>query len=277
MTTFELQNAVFIQNQEIKTDSLKVAEVFIKRHDHVLRKIENILSTKSTDPNFGVSKFMKHNFILSSYFDKSGRALPMFEMTKDGFIFLAMGFTGEEAAITKIAYIHAFNQMAEVLHKQQNQIQTIDVGSVVRLRSGSPDLTINHIFDDVAEVIWFRGGRIVREQLPLSCLTLGESDRLAPSVSHTLDTFWSNLYGYGVHNLNHSNRADQIALNISQVMDIFPQLFSRNDLLQNLPHSKPPYPQYVEHNVPMQSRLERKTVRCWIFQVNHPTMIDVKK
>lgn len=267
MTTFELQHAVFIQNDQIKTDSLKVAEVFGKRHSDIIRAIKNI----ECSPDF-----TERNFALSEYEDKSGRALPMYEMTKDGFVFLAMSFTGAKAAQVKEAYIKAFNHMAEVLYKQQNQIQTIDVGSVVRLRSGSPDLTVNHVFDDVAEVIWFRGGRIVREQLPISCLTLGESDRLVPTVSYTLDTFWSNLYNYGVHNLNHSNRTDQIALNISQVVDLFPQLFTRNDLLQNLPHSKPPYPQYVEHNVPMQSRLERKTVRCWIFQGNHPTMIDVK-
>lgn len=178
MTTYELQNAVFIQNDQIKTNSLKVAEVFGKRHDHVLRKVESILAMKFTDPNFGARDFTEHNFSLSDYQDKSGRSLPMYEMTKDGFIFLAMGFTGEEAATIKIAYINAFNQIAELLLKQQNQLQTVDVGSVVQLRSGSPNLTVNTLYDDLAEVIWFRGGRIVRETLPLSCLTLVQSDHM---------------------------------------------------------------------------------------------------
>ena len=267
MTTYELQNAVFIQNDQIKTDSLKVAEVFGKRHSDIIRALKNIDCSNA---------FSERNFALADYVDEQGKRRPMYEMTKDGFIFLAMGFTGAKAANIKEAYIHAFNQMAELLYKQQNQIQTIQTGSVVRLRSGSPDLTVNNIVNNMAEVIWFRGGRIVRETLPVSCLTLGESDRLAPVVGYSLDTFWSNMYSYGVHNLNHSNRADQIAINISQVLELFPHLFTRNDLLQTLPYSKPPYPQYVEHNVPMQSRLERKTVRCWIFQGNHTTMIDVK-
>jgi hypothetical protein len=85
----------------------------------------------------------------------------MYEMTKDGFIFLVMGYTGAKAAQIKEAYIHAFNHMADILYKQQNQLQTIRVGSIVQLRSGSPNLTVNHIYDDIAEVIWFRGGRIV--------------------------------------------------------------------------------------------------------------------
>lgn len=229
MTTYELQNAVFIQNDQIKTNSLKVAEVFGKPHKDVLQKI------KMLDCSI---EFSERNFSPAEYTDGQGKPRPMYEMSKDGFIFLVMGYTGAKAANIKEAYIHAFNQMAELLYKQQNQIQTIQTGSVVRLRSGSPDLTVNNIVNNMAEVIWFRGGRIVRETLPVSCLTLGESDRLAPVVGYSLDTFWSNMYSYGVHNLNHSNRADQIAINISQVLELFPHLFTRNDLLQTLPYSK---------------------------------------
>lgn len=39
-------------------------------------------------------------------------------MTKDGFMFLAMGFTGHEAAVIKEAYIEAFNKMAEQLERR---------------------------------------------------------------------------------------------------------------------------------------------------------------
>ncbi|ENV29094.1 Rha family transcriptional regulator [Acinetobacter baumannii] len=266
MTTFELQNAVFIQNDQIKTDSLKVAEIFGKPHKDVLQKIKTLDCSE---------EFTERNFSLSDYLDKSGRSLPMYEMTKDGFIFLAMGYTGAKAAQIKEAYIKAFNQMAELLLKQRNQLQTIQVGSVVQLRSGSPNLTVNNIFDDIAEVIWFRGGRIVREHLPISCLSLGESDQLAPNVASSLESFWSNMYTHGIHNFNHSNRTDQIAINLTQVLDLFPNLFKRPDLIQTLPHSKPPYPKYLEHNIAIQSRLERKTIRCWIFTSSQPTMIDV--
>ncbi|MGI9701007.1 Rha family transcriptional regulator [Pseudomonas aeruginosa] len=39
-------------------------------------------------------------------------------MTRDGFTFLCMGFTGEEAARWKEAYINAFNKMEQALIRQ---------------------------------------------------------------------------------------------------------------------------------------------------------------
>ena len=37
-----IDDAVFIQDQQVKTTSLKVAEVFAKQHKDVLRKIESL-------------------------------------------------------------------------------------------------------------------------------------------------------------------------------------------------------------------------------------------
>ena len=56
-------------------------------------------------------KFIEHNFVLNEYTDSIGRKLPAYRITRDGFVFLAMGFTGKEAAAWKEAYITAFNQM----------------------------------------------------------------------------------------------------------------------------------------------------------------------
>lgn len=266
MTVYELENAVFIQDQQIKTDSLKIADVFGKRHGDIIRALKNIDCS---------TEFSERNFALAEYIDEQGKPRPMYEMTKDGFIFLAMGFTGAKAAQIKEAYINAFNQMAELLLKQQNQLQTIQVGSVVQLRSGSPNLTVQSVIGNVAEVLWFKNGRVLKEILPLNCLSLGESDQIAPNVAGSLEMFWSNLYTHGVHNFNHSNRTDQIAINLTQVLDLFPHLMSRHELIQTLPHSKAPYPKYMEHNIALQSRLERKTIRCWVFKSAQPTMIDV--
>lgn len=43
------------------------------------------------------------------------RKLPCYQITRDGFAFLAMGFTGKRAAQFKEAYINAFNQMEKQL------------------------------------------------------------------------------------------------------------------------------------------------------------------
>ena len=58
MTTYELQNAVFIQNDQIKTDSLKVADVFGKRHGDIIRALKNIdCSTEFSERNFALAEY----------------------------------------------------------------------------------------------------------------------------------------------------------------------------------------------------------------------------
>ena len=44
-------------------------------------------------------------------------------MNRDGFTFIAMGFTGRKADEFKLKYIQAFNKMEEYI-KQQNQLPT---------------------------------------------------------------------------------------------------------------------------------------------------------
>lgn len=47
-------------------------------------------------------------------------------MTKDGFVMLAMGFTGKAAMAVKEAYIAAFNAMAEFISSQKSLWQMFD-------------------------------------------------------------------------------------------------------------------------------------------------------
>ena len=103
---------ISLQQGQPVTTSLKVAEVFGKQHKDVLRKIATLDCSKD---------FNERNFALVTYLDGKGEARPAYEMTKDGFIFVVMGFTGAKAAATKEAYISAFNWMAEQLAAQRPQ------------------------------------------------------------------------------------------------------------------------------------------------------------
>ena len=87
-------------------DSLQVAEAFEKRHDNVLRDIRNLDCSKD---------FRRVNFEESSYKNEQNKKQPKILMTKDGFIFLVMGYTGKKAAATKEAYINRFNQMEDFI------------------------------------------------------------------------------------------------------------------------------------------------------------------
>ena len=99
------------------TTSKAVAEQFGKRHDLVLRDIENLLNLlKSEEIESDTAKdFLKQNFIEATYTDSKGRTQPQYIMTKDGFTLLVMGYTGAKAMQFKIAYINAFNQMQRLI------------------------------------------------------------------------------------------------------------------------------------------------------------------
>lgn len=100
------------QISEPMTDSFVLAKHFNKRHDNVLRAIENLeCSSEFTARNFEVC--YKNNDL------QNGKPQKYYRMTKDGFTFIAMGFTGKEAAKFKEDYINAFNEMHNFLNSEQ--------------------------------------------------------------------------------------------------------------------------------------------------------------
>lgn len=105
--SFNNVDLVSIDGGEPKTTSLAVAKKFGKRHNNVLRAIENI----DCSPEFSLRNFEQRDFI-----DERGKVRRMFNMTKDGFVFLVMGFTGKVAAEFKEDYINEFNRMADKLN-----------------------------------------------------------------------------------------------------------------------------------------------------------------
>jgi Rha family phage regulatory protein len=79
-----------------------VAEKFKKRHDIVLRAIDNCECSED---------FRQRNFVESSYKNSQNKKQPEYLLTRDGFAFTVMGFTGKKAAQFKEAYINSFNNM----------------------------------------------------------------------------------------------------------------------------------------------------------------------
>lgn len=96
------QPLVFLACDDVFTTSNLIAEKFGKQHKNVLRAIENLECSPA---------FAELNFELSEYTDSTGRSRPMYRLSRDGFSFLAMGFTGRAAAYWKEQFIGAFNAM----------------------------------------------------------------------------------------------------------------------------------------------------------------------
>lgn len=143
-TTFTINNTeVVLSNKEQKTfcTSLDVAKVFNKSHRHILRDIVALSKIGLSLESAQYRDFFNANFELTSRdvevqgaekMRKSTRKYKVYNLTRDGFSILAMGFTGKEALQWKIAFIEAFNKMEQAIRQaqaksiqQDNSIQNI--------------------------------------------------------------------------------------------------------------------------------------------------------
>lgn len=108
MSKLALNNefGLYVKDEIPMCSSRQVAEIFDKRHDNVLSDIRNLDCS---------DEFRLLNFKESSYINSQNKKQPEFLMTKNGFVFLVMGYRGEKAAKFKEAYIGKFDQMEEFI------------------------------------------------------------------------------------------------------------------------------------------------------------------
>ena len=168
--TPEILFNVVIRNRNAVVNSRDVAKVFHKRHDNLIRNINQIRkdwkklihlnfegnnsvlnglnfqpNSELIAPNFGDSKNktltpkmgtvqndplatelltrvsdlrFKDCFKETTYISENGRTVKAYDMTRDGFTLLTMGFHGRNALAFKLAYISRFNAMEEELTKR---------------------------------------------------------------------------------------------------------------------------------------------------------------
>ncbi|MGE7114343.1 ORF6C domain-containing protein [Lysinibacillus sp. NPDC047702] len=104
-----MNQLVVIQNRQVVTTSLQIAESFNKEHRNVLRDIEGLLKTEHT----------QHMFFEDTYeHPQNKQSYKMYYTNRDGFTLLAMGFNGHKSLEFKLKYIQAFNAMEEQLQPQ---------------------------------------------------------------------------------------------------------------------------------------------------------------
>jgi Rha family phage regulatory protein len=102
----QIQPLVTLSHNRPITTSLTVGDHFVKKHLHVLEAIRNLDCS---------ADFRESNFRFTSYNDIQNKSRPMCEITRDGFMFLCMGFTGANAAHWKEIFIKEFNRMEQSL------------------------------------------------------------------------------------------------------------------------------------------------------------------
>jgi len=115
LTVAKLSDAgklVCVAHREATTTSLIVADVFGKKHKNVLQAIEGLVAD--------LPQQHRLNFKPVSIDDLYGRKQPAYEITRDGFSLLAMGFTGKKALEFKLKFLDAFNKMERALLNKSN-------------------------------------------------------------------------------------------------------------------------------------------------------------
>lgn len=105
-----MSNLVIMKDQQAVTTSLQVAENFDKQHNDTLKAIRSLQED--------VGNFSQM-FFETNIPDSYGRDRTGYFMNRDGFMLLAMGFTGKKALEFKLKYIEAFNQMEKHIKETQ--------------------------------------------------------------------------------------------------------------------------------------------------------------
>ena len=111
---------VFEKDGEVFASSRDVAAVFEKNHRDVLRAIDDLISAAPE---------VRRNFAQGSYQLQSTGTQQhrCFEIDRDGFTLLAMGFTGAKALQWKLRYIEAFNAMEKQLKEAKPVVSQFDM------------------------------------------------------------------------------------------------------------------------------------------------------
>ena len=127
--------------------STRVADNFEKPHRSLLRDVKTLLTDAPE---------CAHNFVLTSVdlpMPKGGfRKSPAYNMTRDGFTLLAMGFTGKKALQWKIRYIQAFNAMEQrlLLGRQKESFSPLPYGKP--LVTGATVRELDELMNEVARL-----------------------------------------------------------------------------------------------------------------------------
>jgi Rha family phage regulatory protein len=108
-----MNDLITVVDGQMLANSMEVAKRFGKAHHHVLESIRDL----DCSNEFSLSNFRERDYL------SRGRKYPSYDMTRDGFSFLCMGFTGKDAAKWKEQYITAFNMMERELLKQKDALE----------------------------------------------------------------------------------------------------------------------------------------------------------
>lgn len=182
----EVANLCEIKDGQVVTTSLRVAEIFSKEHNHVLRAIREL----DCSDDFRASNFGQSFRIRQLPNGMGERQDPYYLITRDGFVFLVMGFTGKTAAKFKEAYIRAFNEMEAKLRRQQEEARIARMMQPRYTMADAPRLVHEQLEAEEQPIVESYGQQRVVSTVTLARLTGRKHENICTSVrrmfKHTL-------------------------------------------------------------------------------------------
>lgn len=127
-----MEELVYSNDKGVFTNSSKVAKKFGKQHKNVLASIQNVLEQIPEGNDQLIFKPV-------TYIDSKGEVRPEYEMNRDAFSLLVMGFTGEKAMKFKIEFINAFNKMEEKLSQNHAAPMSMEEMMIFQLQEKIKD------------------------------------------------------------------------------------------------------------------------------------------
>ncbi len=121
---------VFEHREHAVVSTRIIASNFRKRHDNLIVSVRGLIGGLLKNKETPAKYFIRNSYVD----DQNGQSYPEYLCTRDGFVLLVMGFTGEEALEWKLKYIDAFNKMEAFINERQSSewLMTRKQGKLMR-------------------------------------------------------------------------------------------------------------------------------------------------
>lgn len=180
----ERKPVVFVRDGEVFANSRDVAAFFGKNHRDVTRAVDALIQQ---EPNLGVRNFAQGVYLLPETGPQEHRC---FDMDRDGFTLLAMGFTGAKALKWKLSYIEAFNALEAECRRIAQSGPMVDLNDPAQLRG----LLLN--YSDKAEKLERRVQELLPSQEALERISKADGSLCITDAAKALQVRPKDLFEY---------------------------------------------------------------------------------
>lgn len=139
---------VFVKNNSVVTDTVMLAKEFKKLHKHVVRDVEIQMARLIEAEEH---EFVQSNFGLETFTAENNKESKKYNLSKEAFLLVAMGYTTAKAMKMKLTFIREFDSMSKLLNQPRELTESEQLIASMKLSIKNTE-TINKVQEDVREL-----------------------------------------------------------------------------------------------------------------------------